>query len=192
MGNSALKHAWTPVSVPRAEWDSPREWCSAHWDVSKYNTPRPLSECIWLFYLSRGSGSRRSHQHPLLLPSPQGRGNQDDLLGHERAELWTYRSTREGESMTFTFWTLCLWVTQKTKRSFKHKHPPTALLRPFSISPLLSQVSEMAVLDELWWKGLSDTTCFVLPWQYFSCKFCWFWPLPLPHFKRGKNRGKKL
>lgn len=80
----------------------------------------------------------------------------------------------------------------ENKEILQAQHPSTALLLPFSISPLLSQMSEMAVLDELWWKVLSDTTFYVLSWQFFFLQVLLVLASPSMPFQIRKNRdGEK-
>lgn len=78
------------------------------------------------------------------------------------------------------------------KEILQAQHPSTALLLPFSISSLPPQVSEMTVLHELSWKGLSDKPFLCPTLTTFLGKFCWFWPLPPLHFTREIRDGENF
>lgn len=95
------------------------------------------------------------------------------------AEPQTHTRRREGKTMTFRFWTLCLWVTQGTEM-LQAQHLPQlcSSIQHLTTSPT---VSEMTVLDELW------PIVTIVFWQVLL-----FSPLSPPHFTWGKTEmGKK-
>lgn len=95
------------------------------------------------------------------------------------AEPQTHTRRREGKTMTFRFWSLCLWVTQGTEM-LQAQHLPQlcSSIQHLTTSPT---VSEMTVLDELW------PIVTIVFWQVLL-----FSPLSPPHFTWGKTEmGKK-
>lgn len=64
--------------------------------------------------------------------------------------------------MTFTFWTLCLWVTQRTKRSFKHN-----ILPQLCSSRLASHHFSHKCLKWLSWMSSDGRSC--LTQLFMSC-----------------------